>query len=497
MTHPKAPAAWPYWITLSFVPLVVLAVLNGGWWIALIPLWGWGVMPLLDLVFGRDLSNPDPDTPDADLFWFRLLTWIWFPIEAVLVFMTIWYLTQVSAALVLEKLAVTFGIGVTTGTVGIVYAHELFHKANRAERWLGDLLLAMVLYSHFRTEHLLVHHPHVGTPRDTVTARYNEGFLRFFPRVLVQGPRSALRAERALLRRAGRSAWDRRNPFWRYAALQGAALGLAYALGGWAGVGLFAFQALVAVWQLELTNYVEHYGLTRRHLGGGRYEPVGPQHSWDSTHRVSNLLLINLQRHADHHLHPMRRFPLLQFYDAAQVPQLPTGYPPMTALAMIPPFWRRLMNPKVRAWRKRHYPDITDWAAYKAGTLPVPEGAVIRATVSPITDKSLCLVGPEGLSISSGINRLRWRHVYSLPLKTLAKIPVWRTFLDMPGAWHERRGRQPPAHLGQRGGGASPRDRPARQRHGREGIAGRCGAIRSKGACQARRLGWLAGRGWH
>ena len=104
-------------------------------------------------------------------------------------------------------------------------------------------------------------------------------------------------------------------------------------------------------------------------------EPVGPQHSWDSTHRVSNLLLINLQRHADHHLHPMRRFPLLQSYTEAEAPQLPTGYPPMTALAMIPPAWRRRMNPRVRAWRRQHYPDIQDWSAYKAGTNPMPRGA--------------------------------------------------------------------------------------------------------------------------
>lgn len=375
MTRQNLPAAWPYWITLTFVPLAAMAITRGGWWIALIPLWGWVAMPVFDLVLGRDLRNPDPDTPDTQLFWFRLLTWIWFPIEAVLVFGGIWYLTHVAAFPTHEKFLVMFGIGVTTGTVGIVYAHELFHKPAQAERWLGDLLLAMVLYSHFRTEHLLVHHPWVGTPRDTVTARYNEGFLRFFPRVLWQGPGSAWRAERAMLARAGRPAWHASNPFWRYIALQAAVLAVAFSLGGWLGVGLFAFQAIVAVWQLELTNYVEHYGLTRRHLGGGKYEPVGPRHSWDSTHRVSNLLLINLQRHADHHLHPMRRFPLLQSYSEDEVPQLPTGYPPMTAMAMVPPVWRRMMNPRVREWRRKHYPDIDDWSAYKAGTLPMPTGA--------------------------------------------------------------------------------------------------------------------------
>lgn len=35
----------PYWITLSFVPLVVLAVTKGGFWITAIPLWGWVAMP--------------------------------------------------------------------------------------------------------------------------------------------------------------------------------------------------------------------------------------------------------------------------------------------------------------------------------------------------------------------------------------------------------------------------------------------------------------------
>ena len=374
MTRTPPPAAWPYWITLTFVPLVLMAITHGGWWIAAIPLWGWVAMPVFDLILGRDLTNPDPDTADTELVWFRALTWAWFPIQALLVYGAIWYLTHRADFPWHEKLAVMFGIGVTTGTVGVVYAHELFHKSSRAERWLGDLLMAMVLYSHFRTEHLLVHHPHVGTPRDTVTARYNEGFHRFFARVLWHGPGSAWRAERAMLARRGLPVWHRRNPFWRYGALQAGALGLAFGLGGWSGVGLFAFQAFVAVWQLELTNYVEHYGLTRRHLGEGRYEPVGPQHSWDSTHRVSNLLLINLQRHADHHLHPMRRFPLLQSHDDLS-PQLPTGYPPMTALAMVPPLWRRLMNPRVRAWRRQHYPDITDWSAYRAGTWPVPKGA--------------------------------------------------------------------------------------------------------------------------
>jgi len=369
------PPAWPFWLTLTFVPLVAMSVTQGGWWIAFVPVYGWVLTPIADRFFGRNLRNPDPNTPDEQLFWHRLLTWIWFPIQLVLVYWSIWYLTHRADHTTAETIGIMFGIGLTTGMVGIVYAHELMHKSSRFERMLADLLMALVLYSHFRTEHLLVHHPWVGTPRDTVTARYNEGFHRYFPRVLLHGPGSAWRAERARLRRAGLPVWHRRNPFWRYAFLQALFLAISFVIGGWAGVGLFAFQAFIAIWLLELTNYVEHYGLTRKYLGDGKYEPVRPHHSWDSTHLVTNLVLINLQRHADHHVNPMRRFPLLQAYGPGQVPQLPTGYPPMTALAMIPPLWRRRFNPRVRAWRKQFYPEITDWMPYKKWEYPAPKGA--------------------------------------------------------------------------------------------------------------------------
>jgi alkane 1-monooxygenase len=75
---------------------------------------------------------------------------------------------------------------------------------------------------------------------------------------------------------------------------------------------------------------------------------MGPHHSWNATHRVSNWLLINLQRHADHHVKPDRRYPLLQTYEDDVAPHLPHGYPLMTIAAMIPPVWKRIMNPRVK-----------------------------------------------------------------------------------------------------------------------------------------------------
>lgn len=359
--------ALPFWLSLMMVPLAVLGAVKGGWTLALLPVYGWVMVSVLDAVFGLNDDNADPQTPEAGLFWYRLITLVWFPMQFAVIYGLIWWVTHTDHLSGFEMLALFFGVGVISGPVGIVYAHELLHQRNKGERWLGDLLLATVLYSHFRTEHLLVHHRHVGTPRDAVTARYNEGFHRFFWRVLRQQPVSAWRAEVAMLTRAGRKASDKSNPFWRYGVLQLAALALAFAIGGWIGLGLFAFQAFIAIWQLELTNYIEHYGLTRRYLGGGKFEHVLPRHSWNASHKASNWLLINLQRHSDHHYKPDRRFPLLQTYSVEEAPQLPFGYPMMTTLAMIPPLWRRRMNPRVRAWRRQFYPDIADWTPYNRG----------------------------------------------------------------------------------------------------------------------------------
>jgi alkane 1-monooxygenase len=371
----RLSSALPFWLSLALIPLAAIGAVLGGWTVLLLPIYGWIGVSLLDAAFGQNHANPDPATPEAHLFWYRLITLIWFPVQFVVLYTTIWYATRAPHLGAAEKIGLFFGMGVISGSVGITYAHELMHQKNRAERWLGDLLLATVMYSHFRTEHLLVHHRHVGTPRDAVSARYNEGFHRAFFRVLRDGPGSAWRAETQLLARAGRRMSHRSNPFWRYALLQAAALGLALTVGGWQGVALFLWQAFVAVWQLELVNYIEHYGLTRRHLGEGRYEHVQPRHSWNADHKVSNWLLINLQRHSDHHWKPDRRFPLLQTYAAEEAPQLPFGYPAMTALAMIPPLWRRRMNPRVRAWRRQFYPDIEDWSAYNAAANPMPRGS--------------------------------------------------------------------------------------------------------------------------
>ncbi len=362
----------PFWCSFALIPLSWFGAVQGGLAILLMPLATWYLFAALDHLFGLAKENADPQTDDAHLGGYILLTQLWVPVQVLHLLAMLWYVPQAEHLSGLEKFGVFFGVGILNGTIGINYSHELMHQKNRLERQLADILLACVLYSHFRSEHLLVHHRYIGTPKDPVTARYNESFFRFYPRVLKQCLVSAFQAEKAQLARKQLPWTSLRNPFFKYWALQAGFLVMAHLLGGWSGLILFLMQAGIAIWQLELVNYVEHYGLTRKHMGEGKYEHVLPQHSWNAAHKTSNWLLINLQRHSDHHYKPDRRFPLLQNHDENSAPQLPHGYPVMTIAAMIPPLWRRIMNPRVKDWRAKYYPEITDWLPYNKGANPMP-----------------------------------------------------------------------------------------------------------------------------
>jgi alkane 1-monooxygenase len=121
----------------------------------------------------------------------------------------------------------------------------------------------------------------------------------------------------------------------------------------WLGVGILPYlvlQAVIGFTLLEVINYIEHYGLLRQRVGTAereRYERVEPEHSWNANQIATNVLLYHLQRHSDHHANPTRRYQALRDYPDA--PQLPTGYAGMLLLALVPPLWFRVMDPRVIA----------------------------------------------------------------------------------------------------------------------------------------------------
>ena len=230
------------------------------------------------------------------------------------------------------------------GQVGNSNAHELVHRSNRSLRRLGRLVYRSHIFGHHGSAHLLVHHVSVATPADPNTARAGESFYRFAPRAWIGSFRKGFRAESARRARRGDGIW--RHPYFGDLVATLALVLGALAYGGPAALAAFFALSAYATVQLLMSDYVQHYGLTRGLQEGGSPEPVGPQHSWDSPHWFTSGLMLNAPRHSDHHLNPQKPYPALELTSA---PRLPYSLPIMATLALMPRLWRRVMDPRLAA----------------------------------------------------------------------------------------------------------------------------------------------------
>lgn len=334
--------------SLPYAAAFVMPLVSGiaiGWRgpaLLLPPLFLFVVTPVLDELLGVKKEELEGDASLRKHRDVRYDLWLyaWIPVQLALQAAALW-LSRGADPWTFAGLAFASGM---VGGIGINVGHELMHRKGAAERALAEVLLTTVSYSHFCVEHVLGHHKNVSTPHDPATAQRGEAVQAFWLRSIVGGMRSAWVLEAARVRKLGipRGLRDRRV---RYPlVLVAAIVALALALGP-AAVLLFAVQSLVAVLLLETINYLEHYGLARRTLADGSFERVRPDHSWSSAHRLTSLYLFNLTRHADHHANASRPYWALRHVETG--PTLPFGYATMLALALVPPLWRRVVDPIV------------------------------------------------------------------------------------------------------------------------------------------------------
>lgn len=331
------------YILAFLVPLChALGLVLGGGWSFFTLAFVFVFTPVMDHLLGRDERNPEGRWAWA----YDVFLYVWVPVQLGLI---AWTLSAVlSPATWLERVGWVVSLGVVSGAVGITVAHELMHRSRAWERGMAELLMTLMSYPHFCIEHVFGHHKHVATPKDPATARRGESVLAFIPRTLWGGFESFLAIEAERVRKHGRSGWSDARV--RYGILLAAFYGVVVAAFGVAGAAVFFLQGLIAVLLLEVINYVEHYGLLRGEVGTDRsgkprYERVRPEHSWNSSHWLTNAYLFHLPRHADHHANASRPFHALRHMPEG--PQLPFGYATMVLVALVPPLWFRLMEPRL------------------------------------------------------------------------------------------------------------------------------------------------------
>ena len=326
-----------------------LALHPAGIRLVLLPLFVFGLVPLLDVVMGRQKLTLE-EQPRARDARYDVWLWLWVPIQ----------LTALSLAVVRigagtpESLQAVIVEGLSMGVVsglGINVAHELMHRPGKAERALAEVLMTAASYTHFCVEHVYGHHKHVATPDDPASARLNESVYRFLPRTLWGSAVSAWRIEGHRIRTAGIATLSLKNRQLRYPLVLLLVYLACFLVGGPRAVLFFALQSAVGILLLEVINYIEHYGLSRQREATGRYQRCDPTHSWNASERLTNWFLFHLQRHADHHALASRPFASLRHLDES--PQMPTGYAGMILLALVPPVWKRVMNARVAEWKER------------------------------------------------------------------------------------------------------------------------------------------------
>jgi alkane 1-monooxygenase len=243
-------------------------------------------------------------------------------------------------------------MGLLCGIFGINVAHELGHRVDRFEQTLAKALLLTSLYMHFFTEHNKGHHKRVATPEDPSSARFGEPVYTFYFRTIVMSYVSAWHIANEECRKKRGTAFSVHNEMIRFQFLQIAFVALIGWYFGTSAVLAFLGAAFMGMLMLETVNYIEHYGLQRKLGASGQYERAMPHHSWNSDHVVGRLMLFELSRHSDHHYLASRKYQVLRHHDNA--PQMPTGYPGMMLLALVPPLWFSIMHKKIKEWQQAH-----------------------------------------------------------------------------------------------------------------------------------------------
>ncbi len=269
-----------------------------------------------------------------------------------------------------QKLCLVLACGLFAGQVSNACAHELIHRAQRSARRLGTAMYCSLLNGQHVSAHLLVHHIHAGTVADPCSAPMGRGFYRFYVHALKAEFVEGWRAE-SRRRQTGGTLRTGVHPYTLYLTGAAATLALAVVLGGWAGLLSLLVVACHAQMQLLLSDYVQHYGLRRRILPDGKPEPMGIAHSWNAPQPYSAALMMNAPRHSDHHIRPARSFVDLTL-QPDEMPVLPRSMPVMAAIALVPPLWRHMMDPRVARWTQ------TDRAAPAAQAPDFPQPALSR-----------------------------------------------------------------------------------------------------------------------
>jgi len=309
-----------------------------------------GFVPLLEMAFqpnARILDQQEREMAASDKYYDYLL-YLMLPIQWG--FLVYFFFIIAKTESIVDLSGKIASMGIMCGVIGINLGHELGHRISRLEQLVGEALLLSSLENHFLPYHNRGHHHNVGTPNDPATARKNELLFVFWFRSQIGSYFKAWQIEKERLSIQKLNFFHYSNRMIIYTILHVVLLSSIYFFFGAKVLISFIIVAAIGILLLETVNYIEHYGLIRTKKENGVYERVRRWHSWNSNHVLGRIVLFELSRHSDHHYKADRPYQLLESH--GESPTMPTGYPGMMLMALIPPLFFNVMNSRVEAVRK-------------------------------------------------------------------------------------------------------------------------------------------------
>jgi len=304
------------------------------------------LVPLIELLIKPDRTNFDHETMLVEKES-KVYDWILYlsvPVQ-LLMLVSFFFVIDLTDSNSVSYYGKILAMGLMCGVMGINIGHELGHRSNKWQQFLGEILLLTSLNTHFLPYHNEGHHREVATPGDSATARKGELLFVFWFRSHFGSYVKAWKIENNRMKKAGKSRFSLSNKMISYSLANVILLLCIYYFFNVKVLVAFILASVVGILLLETVNYIEHYGLLREKNKEGRYERVKRTHSWNSDHQIGRLMLFNLSRHSDHHYKASKKYQILESLEES--PQMPTGYPGMMMLALLQPLWFSLMNKKI------------------------------------------------------------------------------------------------------------------------------------------------------
>jgi alkane 1-monooxygenase len=267
---------------VALLPFLAHALGGGAWhWMPIVLIFVIG--PVLDRLIGEDNLNVPPqlEAQYEKSLYYRLTLWLYLPVQIALVLFSYHLIIDTDMALYAQiGLALSMAVGVGFGAT---LAHELCHHPSRLDRFIGVQVLCLCGMANFLVYHNYGHHNVVATPEDPGSARYGESFWQFTARNISRKFLMSWQIEAQRLHRLG-SGWlsPRNLMIWLTLNELAWVAGLTWYFGPLA-LALFALQYAAPRFLLSVGDYLEHYGLSRRKLPNGEYEPPRAILSWDDS----------------------------------------------------------------------------------------------------------------------------------------------------------------------------------------------------------------------